>query len=449
MNPISRIAPVTDAEAAQMVRPDTLADLAERLTSTPVEAAAAEDAAGNAAWQSPRRSWDWHAAGLVRRTAGPRRWPGWLAPVAAAAAVTGVIIASLSISGVILRHPAGTGPAGSSGVFAKVPRYFVAIPEVPGRAVVAGATATGAELGTVAPPRPHTFFAWLAAAGDGRTFVLGTSSLPRGPWDVTTPRPVKLYRLVLDRSGHPGHLARLPIPTETGITGLALSPDGSKLAVSFLPAHGQAGSKIEVFSLAGGAWREWAWPGRGTLGQIAMPVTSGGLQWEANNQTLMFELTTRTKDGWPGQLYLLDTTAPGGSLPAASTRIPVPSADLGWQHTNVKHRIIGMPLITGDGTKLVAPFYHEEAPPKVFGFTITEFSVRTGKPTQVLYKKRTGTEAADTAVYWVNTHGTAMITVRGPVFGVQTPTTFTPLPSSTQRLFTGPIPGSLSRLPAW
>ena len=76
---------------------------------------------------------------------------------------------------------AGSGPAGSSDVFAKVPRYFVAIPEVPGRAVVVGATATGAELGTIAPPKPHTFFAWVAAAGDGRTFVLGTSSLPRGP----------------------------------------------------------------------------------------------------------------------------------------------------------------------------------------------------------------------------------------------------------------------------
>src|SRR5215470_19048877 len=121
MNPISRIAPVTDAEAAQMVHPDTLANLAERLTSTPVEAAAAEDAAGNAAWQSPGRSRGWHAAGLVRRTAGPRRWPGWLAPVAAAAAVAGVIIASLAISGVVLHHPAGTGPA-NSGVFAKVPR---------------------------------------------------------------------------------------------------------------------------------------------------------------------------------------------------------------------------------------------------------------------------------------------------------------------------------------
>jgi len=98
--------------------------------------------------------------------------------VAAAAAVAGVIIASLAISGLMVR-PAGPGPA-NSGVFAKVPRYFVAIPEVSGRAVV-GATATGAVRGTVAPPRPYTVFSWVAAAGDGRTFVLGASpSLHRG-----------------------------------------------------------------------------------------------------------------------------------------------------------------------------------------------------------------------------------------------------------------------------
>ena len=116
------------------------------------------------------------APGLVRRRAVPRRWPGWLAPVAAAAAVVGVISASLAISGVFLRHPPGTGPADSPGVFAMVPRYFVALPdpEIPGRAVV-GATATGAVLGTVAPPKPYTVFTWVAAAGDGRTFVLAAA----------------------------------------------------------------------------------------------------------------------------------------------------------------------------------------------------------------------------------------------------------------------------------
>ena len=399
----------------------------------------------------------WRVSGMVRRAARPRQWPGWLAPVAAAAAVAGVIIGSLALSGVILRP--GTGPAHSTGVFAKVPPYFVAIPEMPGRAVVVGATATGAELGTVAPPKPHTFFAWEAAAGDGRTFVLGASSLPRGGWNVGTPRPVTLYLLVLGRLGHPGRLARLPIPTETGITGMALSPDDSKLALSFLPVPGQTGASIQVISLATGARREWAWPGRGHLGEVAMPVASGGLapngglRWEADNRTLMFEVTTETRNGnEPKQLYLLDTATPGGSLLASSTRIPVPSADLGWLHTNARHRIDGMPLITGDGTKLVAPFYHQKAPPKVFGFTITEFSVRTGQPIRVLYQKRSLTEEASTGVYWVNTHGTAMIAVRGPVFGVQTPTTFTPLPPRTQRLFTFLAPGgleALSRIPAW
>ena len=141
------------------------------------------------------------------------------------------------------------------------------------------------------------------------------------------------------------------------------------------------GAKIQVFSLATGARREWVWPGRGTIGEISSPVGSGGSNsWEADNRTLLFQVTPRTRTGSPGQLRLLDTATPGGSLLASSTRIPVPSTEVGWQHTNATHRIIGVPLITGDGTKLIAPIFHLSAQPKVFGFTITEFSVRTGKP---------------------------------------------------------------------
>lgn len=367
----------------------------------------------------------------------PRARMHILAPAAAAAAVAVIVVASLAISGVIQRL-AGTGPASSSGVFAKVPRFFVALPQIPGRAVV-GATATGAVVGTVAPPKPYTVFTWVAAAGDGRTFVFGAApGLDRGP--------VRFYRLVLDRSAHPAPLVPLPIAPETGtISGLALSPNGSKLAVSLLgPVHDQIGSKIQVFSLATGAGREWVWPGNGTIGELYPGVSTGSHSWQANNRTLLFEVNTRTRNGSPGQLRLLDTAAAAGSLLASSTRIPVPSTDVGWQSNNANHRIIGLPLISGDGTKLVAPFFHESAPPKVFGFTITEFSVRTGKPVQVLYQRRTSSEANSTNVLWVNTSGTAMIAARGNVFGVQTTTTFTPLPASTRRLI-----GGHELLPAW
>jgi hypothetical protein len=108
---------------------------------------------------------------------------------AAAAAMAGVIVASVALSGALLR-PGGTGGANSTGVFAKVPRYFVAIPTIPGRAVVA-ATATGAVRGTVAPPRPYTMFVWVTAAGDARTFVLAAGVPPAVGTSVLTPRPVK------------------------------------------------------------------------------------------------------------------------------------------------------------------------------------------------------------------------------------------------------------------
>jgi hypothetical protein len=121
-------------------------------------------------------------------------------------------------------------------------------------------------------------------------------------------------------------------------------------------------------------------------------VSSGGISWEANNRTLLFEVTTRTTV----QLRLLDTAAPAGNLLASSTRIPIPSTELDGQHSH--HMIVGVPLITGDGTRLVAPFFHKTAPPRVDVFTITEFSVRTGKPVQVLYGRRTAGDSGATGV---------------------------------------------------
>ena len=400
----------------------------------------------------------WQAPGPVRRAAAPRRWPGWLAPVAAAAAVVGVILASLAISGLL--RPTGTGTANSTAAFAKVPRYFVALAPYRGHAIV-GATATGAVLGTVAPPR-HTIFIWTAAARDDRTFVFAAGVPPRPGTSAFAWGPIRFYRMVLSRSGHPGALVPLPIPAETAtISGLAVSPDGSKFAVSYLgPANQQIGSKIRVFSLATGAGREWVWPGHGWIGPIPIGVGgTGKMSWAANNRTLLFEESTGIKGGWTSQLRLLDTATPGGSLRASSTHIPISSGELNGRPaaTHLPFRIPGIPLITGDGTKLVTPVFRSAAPPEMLDFMITELSVHTGKPVQVLYQRRADSDAYSPGVLWVNTTGTAMIAertppgqgsqVRGTVLGVQTPTKFTPLPPRTQRLLISQ--GAFSRLPAW
>lgn len=105
MNPISRIAPVTDAEAARMVRRDTLADLAEQITAMPVEAAA-----GAA-----------HPAGRTFRQAAVRRWRLMIGiPAAAALAVAALVITSLGGPG-----PGPAGPAHAQALsFTRHGRYI-------------------------------------------------------------------------------------------------------------------------------------------------------------------------------------------------------------------------------------------------------------------------------------------------------------------------------------
>jgi hypothetical protein len=398
--------------------------------------------------RSPGRGW--RTPGLVRRGAAPRHWPGWLAPAAAAAAVVAVILGSLGISGVIGPRPADTGAAKVTGVFAKIPQFFVAIPaNNRGRAVV-GATATGAVLGTIAPPGPQTGFLWVTAAGDDRTFVLAAGYAPAVGTSDIEPTQLRFYRLVLGRSGRPGRLTALPIPSEAGtIAALALSPDGSKLAVTLLETtHPRTGPTIQVFSLATGGRKTWVWPGRGLIGLVALGPGVSPNMWEADNRTLLFEVTNG--NGRAGQLRLLDTATPGGSLSAASTRVPVPGSEMGWRANNDPNHIDATPFITGDGTKFVDAFSRAEPKPKIFDFTITEFSTHTGKPVQVLYRIRTDTESDATTVEWVNTSGTAVIASRlgpgrGPglqeaELGVQTPASFTPFPLSTQRVLSGLIP---------
>ena len=294
-----------------------------------------------------------------------RRWRGWLAPVAAAVAVALAVAVSVAISGTVGRHarrPAVSTPA----IFRQVPPYFVALTgntlPYEGTRAVAVATTTGAVLGRVSPPQPHSLFTWVAAAGDDRTFVLAVQHAEQyqhGLSMLGDVGPARFYRLVLSGSGQPGALTALPTPPVSGdINGFALSPGGSKLAVSVMPpvhlVSGRPpppqGSRLRVFTLATGAERDWPLTHVGWIGGNKPAAQS--LSWANDNRTLLVQV--RLGQGGPfAELRLLDAAGPGGSLPASGMRVPIPSADISGHVNNPRLALYGPLLMTGDGTKIV------------------------------------------------------------------------------------------------
>jgi hypothetical protein len=106
-----------------------------------------------------------------------------------------------------------------------------------------------------------------------------------------------------------------------------------------------------VFTLANGAERNWTLPGIGWIGGTKPDPRT--LSWADDSRTLLFEV--HHGDGGPiARLRLLDTTAPSGSLTAASKAVPIPSADISG-HVENPPLALGDPLLlTGDGTRIVA-----------------------------------------------------------------------------------------------
>src|SRR5262249_16419699 len=158
-----------------------------------------------------------------------RSWPRTIAPIAAAAAVIGVLAASLALTHAVgqrahsRRLPAGTVPLSAAPRFAgaTVPAYYVALEPRPLSAAsppaLARPTATGSARATARPPRPYYAFGAGSGAADDRTFVLTAQQKTSPPAQVHgKPRqgrtePVKLFMLRLDPAHRTARLTALPI----------------------------------------------------------------------------------------------------------------------------------------------------------------------------------------------------------------------------------------------
>lgn len=386
---------------------------------------------------------------------GRRPRMAWAAPLAAAAAVAIIVAGSVaagswfarsgdghsSVPGA-LKHAAGdytsagTVPAYYAGT---VPAYYVAIGN-PSYAAVK-ATATGATLARIPT---HTPFVGVTGAADDRTFVLDAQRQVMGP-TVQWPGQPAFYLLRLSAAGAKESLTQFAIPAlpkGTRVTGLALSPDGSKLAVDVGSGDvGQPGrQEIMIYTLATGAFRTWSANGSPDLEDPEGFTGSGvdgsqSISWTADSRTLAFEWGDQSDVG----VRLLDTTASGGNLItdsrlAITLSLPGPASVSGAQGNDHVSQCVTDSIVTPDGSAIICGYTTNMGGRETTtGFI--RYSARTGKVARVFgVFPFQGQAGGDISLYWTNSAGNiligAILTPSGIRVGVISGKTFTPLPGA-------------------
>ncbi len=357
----------------------------------------------------------------------------WAAPLAAAAAVAGIIAVSV-VLGTGTSAPPEAGPQNSQhprrlappespqavrDELAKVPPYYIALlpthryGQGPYEALIQE-TATGVMVARFSAPAPYNTFVAVTGAADDRTFVLAA----RDSWS-TTFTPTAFYRAQFDPATRKVTVTPLPIPAFPAKdlpTGLALSPDGTRLAIA--TADGQLG----VYSMATGSATIWRSPG--TIGGGEFDTVS--VSW-SDSGTLAFNWISKGNRS----VRLLNTGTRGGSL-LGDSRLAV---------TEKRTRPLtfnGSGILTPDGTKIVAPMSPSvrtsqavpSSSPPMATSEFAEYSTATGRLLRVLYRQNTASEV----LVWSNSTGSVLVVAapvisgQPPVAGVLDGRLFTPMP---------------------
>ena len=395
--------------------------------------------------QLPARA---HPAGRPRRR-GPRHWPAWVTTLAAAAAVTVVLAGTFVVAHIVSGSGPGPSATGGPPPYSGIPPYYAYAVRgnvysrtingtqygagVIARYVKIRATASGKLLRTVSPPAPYNAFEGFAGAANGRTFVFAAHrdryyGAAKEHYKLDQRTPLKFMILRISGSGRT-ELSPLSLPgtlTEAQAPTLALSPDGTQLAV----AYGGSGKPavVQVITLATGQMRQWTAPP-----PAATPMLGGPGAWTSDGRTLALGQMIIQPSGrirsTPAQVRLLDTTAPGSSLAAASTLVTLRGGGGSL-----------FPFITPDGTKLIGEMGHRSGR----AGTITEsgaiavYSARTGALLQVIgrWQLHGGSPglltSARQSVVWSNPSGSRLIVGmphgKHNEVGILTGGTFRPLP---------------------
>ena len=374
------------------------------------------------------------------RPVGRRRWPNWLTPVAAAAAVLAVVAGAL-----IVTHmpPGGTAQRPSTGTaYSHLPPYYAVTvsgnvvsytsggtqyaSQVLGRSVQIRVTATGGLAATVRPPGAYNDFVVMSGTADGRTFVLGAErywgfrgakSPLTGALDQAAPLRFTVLRVTSDGHVHQSGLS-LPFAVRPGQQpSIALSPDGSRLAVAY--GGGGQTAIVRVITLATGQVREWRWPRASWT-----PLIQGQGSWTASGRTLAIQQWYVTR-GAAGKtpaagaqegttlVRLVDTAAPPGAAPPGTLLALRAPAGLSapWGA-----------FITPDGSELIATTGTDAVGAVSAGRATGEFAVysaRTGALIRPLARwtwtkdqARAGNQLPAPAVAWSDPSGSRLLVIQ-------------------------------------
>jgi hypothetical protein len=267
----------------------------------------------------------------VRRGAARRRMIRRATPLAAAAMVVAVAVSLVTLRNIPSGRvaPSATPTALPSGV----PRYYAALVQ-PGadqfgqKRIQLRETLTGRLIGTVNPPAGTTF-AGITGAADDLTFVADTQPALAGEaaveHQVVQPRTWYLMRIA-PGGARQVTLTRIPVPVTpsgTGVKGIALSPDGARLAVALWQSewNGDLTGEVtlQVYDVRTGAVLR-SWRARSTTAlQLVIPTTSvpdGNLTlaWSGDGSALAFGAMTEQQHKMPrADIRVLPYNTPSGT----------------------------------------------------------------------------------------------------------------------------------------
>jgi hypothetical protein len=357
-------------------------------------------------------------------------------------------------------EPATTTSPGANGHAATVRVRTTSLLSTVGQRALIKGTLTGAILATIRPPRPFDTFVMATAAADDRTFVLAAqNSSSSGSACGRT----GFYSVRFNPADGQAAVTHLPVhlPATTQVAGIALSPDGTRLALELEPgqrcgsgrlvpwgrpgdiknqATGQA--DISVYFLPSGTVKTWK---SGTLRDGDVQPLQSEMSW-ATDGTLAFNYSSVQAGVW-----LLNTNSQGGSLlrdshyAVTEFGLPGPRRSHGSTTVQPGWSWTGYGILTPDGQTVVAPVDltvpHARGTIAAFG----EFSASTDHPLRFLRRQQVpeGRDVLASPVYsvvWTNSSGSVLVvaapaTRRGKTgaqsaYGVLRGHRFTPIPGA-------------------